>query len=364
MIKVKSVVDYLEEIAPPLLQESYDNTGLISGSPEMVVSGILITLDCTESVVEEAIVKKANMIIAHHPIVFKGLKSFTGKNYVERVIIKAIKNDIAIYAIHTNLDNIINGVNKKLAEKLRLTNTRILRPIKNLQKLVTFVPVANTENVLNALHKAGAGNIGNYSECSFKVNGKGYFRPNEEANPIIGEKNIREEVDENRIEVIYPQHLARNIISSLRGAHPYEEVAYYMTDLQNENQENGAGLIGNLSEPMQVAEFLVHLTSSLSLSCIRHSNYSGVIETIALCGGSGAFLLGDALRANADCYVTADVKYHEFFDAEDKLLFCDVGHFESEVGTKELLYDMLTKKFTNFALHLSEVNTNPIKYYK
>lgn len=364
MIKVKSVVDYLEEIAPPLLQESYDNTGLISGSPEMVVSGILITLDCTESVVEEAIVKKANMIIAHHPIVFKGLKSFTGKNYVERVIIKAIKNDIAIYAIHTNLDNIINGVNKKLAEKLRLTNTRILRPIKNLQKLVTFVPVANTENVLNALHKAGAGNIGNYSECSFKVKGKGYFRPNEEANPIIGEKNIREEVDENRIEVIYPQHLARNIISSLRGAHPYEEVAYYMTDLQNENQENGAGLIGNLSEPMQVAEFLVHLTSSLSLSCIRHSNYSGVIETIALCGGSGAFLLGDALRANADCYVTADVKYHEFFDAEDKLLFCDVGHFESEVGTKELLYDMLTKKFTNFALHLSEVNTNPIKYYK
>lgn len=364
MIKVKSVVDYLEEIAPPLLQESYDNAGLISGSPEMVVSGILITLDCTESVVEEAIVKKANMIIAHHPIVFKGLKSFTGKNYVERVIIKAIKNDIAIYAIHTNLDNIINGVNKKLAEKLRLTNTRILRPIKNLQKLVTFVPVANTENVLNALHKAGAGNIGNYSECSFKVNGKGYFRPNEEANPIIGEKNIREEVDENRIEVIYPQHLARNIISSLRGAHPYEEVAYYMTDLQNENQENGAGLIGNLSEPMQVAEFLVHLTSSLSLSCIRHSNYSGVIETIALCGGSGAFLLGDALRANADCYVTADVKYHEFFDAEDKLLFCDVGHFESEVGTKELLYDMLTKKFTNFALHLSEVNTNPIKYYK
>jgi len=364
MIKVKSVVDYLEEIAPPLLQESYDNAGLISGSPEMVVSGILITLDCTESVVEEAIVKKANMIIAHHPIVFKGLKSFTGKNYVERVIIKVIKNDIAIYAIHTNLDNIINGVNKKLAEKLRLTNTRILRPIKNLQKLVTFVPVANTENVLNALHKAGAGNIGNYSECSFKVNGKGYFRPNEEANPIIGEKNIREEVDENRIEVIYPQHLARNIISSLRGAHPYEEVAYYMTDLQNENQENGAGLIGNLSEPMHVAEFLDHLTASLSLSCIRHSNYSGVIETIALCGGSGAFLLGDALRANADCYVTADVKYHEFFDAEDKLLFCDVGHFESEVGTKELLFDMLTKKFTNFALHLSDVNTNPIKYYK
>ena len=314
--------------------------------------------------VAEAIAKQANVVIAHHPIVFKGLKSITGKNYVERTIIQAIKHDIAIYAIHTNLDNVAAGVNRRLAGRLGLRNTRILRPLKNLQKLVTFIPENNTREVLDALHTAGAGNIGNYSECSFKVTGKGYFKPNAEANPTIGRQNLREEVIEDRVEVIFPGHQARTIIKALVTSHPYEEVAYYLTALENINQEAGAGMIGELPEAMPPEAFLEHLQSSLQLSCIRHTAYSSPIKTVALCGGAGSFLLKDAMQQKADAFVTGDVKYHDFFDAEDKLMYCDVGHYESEVATKELLHDLLTKKFTNFALHLSECITNPIKYHK
>jgi len=364
MITVNSIINYLEQIAPGALQEHYDNSGLLTGSPMMELTGVLICLDCTEPVIDEAISKKANMVIAHHPILFKGLKSLTGKNYIERTIIKAIKNDIAIYAIHTNLDNIIAGVNKKFADRLGLLNTKILKPLKNLQKLVTFVPTENTNNVLEKLHNAGAGNIGNYSECSFSVTGTGSFRPNDFAKPVVGEKNIKELVIEDRIEIVFPKYIANIIVAALKDAHPYEEVAYYLTDLENKNQETGAGMIGELPEEMSAEAFLKHLKTSLDLSCIRHTNYLGNIKNVAIAGGAGSFLLHDALQQNADAFVTGDVKYHDFFDAESRLMYCDVGHYESEVGTKELLYDLLTKKFTNFALHLSECITNPIKYYK
>ena len=313
--------------------------------------------------VDEAIDKKANLIIAHHPILFSGLKSLTGKNYVERTIIKAIKNDIAIYAIHTNLDNVAGGVNKKLATTIGLLNTVILKPLNNLQKLVTFIPQQNTHEVINKLHNIGAGNIGNYSECSFKVSGKGSFRPNEKAHPAIGETNKTEEVDEDRVEIIFPRHLSHAVVAELKDAHPYEEVAYYLTNLENVNQDNGAGMIGELAEALSPDAFLKHLKKSLSLSCIRHTEFNSEIKKVAICGGSGSFLINEAKNHNVDAFVTGDVKYHEFFDAESSLMLCDIGHYESEVGTKELLYDLLTKKFTNFALHLSKSVTNPIKYY-
>ena len=363
MINVKSVTAYLENIAPGQLQEPYDNSGLLTGDPQMELSGILISLDCTEPIIDEAIEKNANMIIAHHPILFKGLKSLTGKNYVERTIIKAIKNDIAIYAIHTNLDNVAAGVNKKLAERVGLINTKILRPLHNLQKLVTFIPLHNTNQVLDHLHKTGAGNIGNYSECSFKVTGKGRFNPNEKANPTVGKQNIKETVEEDRVEIIFPKYLSSSVLAALKEVHPYEEVAYYLTNLENENQGSGSGMIGELPEAMSPKAFLEHLKSTLSLGIIRHTDFNKEIKRIAIAGGAGSFLLRDAKQQNADAFVTGDVKYHEFFAAETSLMYCDIGHYESEVGTKELLYDLLTKKFTNFALHLSEYVTNPIKYY-
>lgn len=363
MITVKSITDYLEKIAPKQLQESYDNSRLLTGNHSLELTGVLISLDCTEEVVGEAIATEANMIIAHHPILFGGIKSLTGKNYVERTIIKAIKNDIAIYAIHTNLDNIAGGVNKKLADRIGLINTRILKPLTNLRKLVTFIPPESTEKVIRRLHNIGAGNIGNYSECSFKVIGKGSFKPNEAANPALGEENKLEEVEEDRIEIIFPDHLSSSVVSELKLAHPYEEVAYYLTNLENENQDNGAGMIGEIPEAMMPEVFLKHLKDSLSLSCIKYTEYNKEIKKVAICGGSGSFLLKEAINHEADVFVTGDVKYHEFFDAEAALMFCDIGHYESEVGTKELLYDLLTKKFTNFALHLSKSVTNPIKYY-
>jgi dinuclear metal center YbgI/SA1388 family protein len=364
MITVNSITNYLESIAPKQLQESYDNSGLLTGNSNMELTGIIISLDCTEDVIDEAIECNANMVVAHHPILFKGIKSLTGNNYIERTIIKAIKNDIAIYAIHTNLDNVANGVNSRLADILGLQNKQILRPLNNLQKLVTFIPVLDTEQVLQELHNSGAGGTGNYSECSFKVVGKGSFKPNSMANPSIGKQNIKEEVEEDRVEVIYPEYLASTIIKTLKTAHPYEEVAYYITNLENVNQDSGAGMIGELPEPMLADEFLEHLKSTLSLECIRHTDFSGEIKKVAVCGGSGSFLLQDAKKLNADAFVTGDVKYHEFFDAESSLIFCDIGHYESEVATKDLLYDLLSKKFTNFALHLSKCVTNPIKYYK
>ena len=363
MITVKSISDYLESIAPRQLQESYDNSGLLTGSPSLPLTGVLISLDCTEEVVDEAMAINANLIIAHHPILFSGLKSLTGKNYVERTIIKAIKNDIAIYAIHTNLDNVVAGVNKKLAEGIGLLNTMILKPLSNLQKLVTFIPQQNTKAVIDRLHSIGAGNIGNYSECSFKVSGKGSFRPNDKANPSIGEADKTEEVEEDRVEIIFPRHLSHSVVTELMDAHPYEEVAYYLTNLENKNQDNGAGMIGDLAAAMSPEAFLKHLKESLSLSCIRHTEFKREIRKVAICGGSGAFLISEAKKHNADAFVTGDIKYHEFFDAESSLMLCDIGHYESEVGTKQLLYDLLTKKFTNFALHLSKSVTNPIKYY-
>ena len=365
MTKIKDIINYLETIAPLGYQEHYDNAGLITGHKNTAVTGILICLDALEEVIEEAIQKKCNLVIAHHPIVFKGLKKINGANYVERIIIKAIKNDIAIYASHTNLDNVHLGVNRKIAEKIGLINLKILAPKSNtMQKLVTFIPEANTAEVLAALNDAGAGQIGNYKNCSFRVTGTGTFEPNEAANPHIGEANQLEEVTENRVEIIFPTVSAPAVMQALKNAHPYEEVAYYLQNIENQNQEVGAGMIGALEQPMEVSRFMDHLKDRMQLSCIRHTGIiDKKISKIAVCGGAGSFLLPKAKQQGADVYISADFKYHEFFDAEGKLVIMDIGHYESEVFTKELIYEIISKKFTNIAVNFTEQVTNPISYY-
>lgn len=364
MPTVQDITRYLETIAPPAYQEGYDNARLIVGNPQTEVSGILVSLDAIESVVDEAIAKNCNLIVSHHPIVFRGLKSLTGKNYVERTVIKAIKHDIALYAIHTNLDNIYHGVNQKISEKLGLQNLHILATkADTLQKLVTFVPLADTENVLRALGEAGAGQIGNYKNCSFRTTGTGTFQPNEQANPHLGEAGKQEQVEEQRIEVMYPAYLAAPVLAALRTAHPYEEVAYYQQAILNENQEVGSGMIGALPQPLSGTEFLGYLKEKMQLLMIRHTHLLDTpVQRVAVCGGAGSFLLPHALRQQADAFVTADYKYHDFFDADGRLVIVDIGHYESEVCTKEVLGELLSKKFVNFAVHLSEVNTNPVFY--
>lgn len=363
-LKIKDITDHLEAFAPPAYQESYDNSGLLTGSPYQEVSGVLITLDCTEPVVDEAIERGCNLIVAHHPIIFKGLKKLTGSSYVERTVIKAIKHDIGIYAIHTNLDNVQNGVNKKICEKIGLINVRILQPkSQTLTKLVTFIPSEHAGTVLTALYAAGAGQIGNYENCSFSVEGRGTFKPNEYAHPSIGQKKVQEVVAETRVEVIFPSYLQTKVLEALKKAHPYEEVAFYLTPLTNQNQEVGSGMIGELASAQEPSEFLKRLKNSMDLKVIRHTRLlDQPITKVAVCGGAGSFLLPQARQAGAQIYISADFKYHEFFDAEDNITIADIGHYESEVFTRELLAEVLTKKFPTFAINFSRTVTNPISY--
>jgi dinuclear metal center YbgI/SA1388 family protein len=364
MTKIKDLTATLEQLAPLAYQESYDNCGLLTGSPESGIKSVLITLDVTEEVVDEAIKKGCNLIIAHHPIIFKGLKKLTGSNYVERTVIKALKNDIAIYAIHTNLDHVMGGVNSKICEKLDLKNTKILSPkVHLLKKLVTFVPVEKTEEVLKAIYNAGAGQIGNYSECSFRVEGLGSFKPNEAAAPAIGSANKVEFVKENRVEVIFPAYIESKVLSALLKSHPYEEPAFDINLLENDNKEVGAGMVGELDQAMSEKDFLQYLKEKMGLKVIKHTKLTGAkISKVAVCGGSGSFLLKQAVKAGAQVFVSADFKYHEFFDAENDIIIADIGHYESEVYTKELIYAHLIQKFSNIALVLSESNTNPVSY--
>lgn len=362
--KIGELISWLESIAPPAYQESYDNATLITGDRNWEAKGVLCTLDCTEEVVEEAISLGANLIVAHHPIVFRGLKSFTGKNYVERTVIKALKNDIAIFAIHTNLDHVATGVNKRISDRLGLQQTKILQPKKQLlSKLEFFVPTNSKEEVLQAIFKAGAGKIGEYSNCSFQSEGLGTFTPSEKANPAIGSKGNPESVEETKVEVLVPNHLFGKVLGSMRKNHPYEEVAYFLTSLENENQEVGAGMVGELETGMDEVEFLDYMKSKMELQIIKHTALLGKkIKKVAVCGGAGIFLLNDAKRAGADVFITSDVKYHEFFDTEGKLILCDIGHYESEIFTKELLGELLSQNFPNIALYLTKVVTNPTSY--
>lgn len=362
---IKEIISLLETTAPPSLQESYDNTGLITGQPSAACTGIICTLDATEEVIQEAIGNKCNLVVAHHPIIFSGLKKINGKNYVEKAIITAIKNDIAIYAIHTNLDNIISGVNKKMADALGLINRQILLPKENqLMKLYTFIPAEHAERVRNAVFEAGAGHIGNYSECSFNAAGEGTYKAGNNTNPFSGEKNIRHTESEIKTEIIFPQWLQPRIIEALLASHPYEEAAYDLVKLSNNFSSAGSGLLGELPELMDEADFLQHIKKSFNLQVIRHTPLTGnPVKSVALCGGAGSFLINKALGAGAGFYITADIKYHEFFDANGRMVIADIGHWESEQYTIDLLYEILKEKYPTFALRKTEVHTNPVCYF-
>jgi len=364
-MKIIEIINIFETIAPLSYQEHYDNCGLQLGDSNCEVSGILITLDVTEDIVNEAIANNCNLIISHHPVIFGALKKLRGSNYVERIVLQAIKNDIALYAAHTNFDNAFAGVNRKICDTIGLQNCKILSPQKNqLRKLVTFVPKNHIEKVRTAIFEAGAGCIGNYNSVSYNIDGTGTFRGNESSTPFVGKKGELHFENEIRFETIFPSHFQSQVIDSLLHAHPYEEVAYDIYPLENANNQVGAGMIGEFENEMNEKDFLKLLSNQFKTKVIRHTAFlNRPIKIVAVCGGSGHFLLKNAIAAKADVFVSAEFGYHTFFDAENQILITDIGHYESEQFTKNIFYEMLTQKFPTFAIHISEINTNPINYF-
>ena len=363
-MQLRDLTNHIEAFAPLSLQEDYDNSGLIIGRPESEVNGALLCIDVTEPVIKEAIDRGCDMIIAHHPLIFKGIRQITGRNATERMVEMAILNKIAIYAAHTNLDNAADGVNAMLSQKIGLQNCKVLKPAQGiLRKLVTFCPTDYANAVRNALFEAGAGHIGNYDNCSFNTNGTGSFRALEHANPFTGELNKLHFENEIRIETIFPAYKQNSIIQALLDVHPYEEVAYDIYGLENNFKGAGAGMIGELQQATDEQEFLLNIKQLIGGSTIRHTALTGrKIIKVALCGGSGSFLIDTAISAGADIFLSGDIKYHDFFVPEAQILLADIGHYESEQFTKELLFTLLTKKFPNFAIFISDTPTNPIIY--
>ncbi|WP_435263760.1 Nif3-like dinuclear metal center hexameric protein [Tenacibaculum sp. nBUS_03] len=363
-MQIRDITNYIEQLAPLSYAEDFDNVGLLIGSYSTKVKGVLVTLDTLEKTIDEAIAKGCNLIISFHPIIFSGLKKLNGNNYVERVVLKAIQNNIAIYATHTALDNVQNGVSTKMCEVLGLQSIKTLIPKKGIiKKLTTYVPTEQANYLREQLFNAGAGSIGNYDNCSFNVNGKGSFKGNTESNPTIGNKGELTFEDETCISVTFDSYLEGKILNALFNNHPYEEVAYEIITLDNENQHIGMGMIGEFTDEINENEFLNFVKKTFKTSCVRHSELlNKPIKKVAVLGGSGSFAINNAIKAKADAYISADFKYHEFFKAEKKILLADVGHYESEQFTKNILVDYLSKKFSTFAIILSEESTNPIYY--
>ena len=363
-MKIKEIVSALERFAPLPLQDGFDNAGLQIGLTDAEATGALLCLDVTEAVLDEAIASGCNLIISHHPLIFKGYKSITGKDYVERCILKAIKNDIVIYSAHTNLDNAPGGVNFKIAEKIGLKNVRILDPKESsLIKLVTFVPSAQAEEVRNALFTAGCGCIGNYDSCSYNTEGEGTFRAQEGSHPFCGTVGELHRETEVRIETILPEYKKGEVIRALLSKHPYEEPAYDLYPLHNSWAQVGSGIVGELEEPESELEFLKRIKKRFEVGCLKHNKLTGrLIQKVSLCGGAGAFLIPQAVRSGADVFITGEIKYHDYFGRETDILLAEIGHYESEQYTKEIFYSIIRDLFPNFALQFSKVNTNPIKY--
>lgn len=363
-MKIKEIVSALERFAPLPLQDGFDNAGLQIGLTEAEATGALLCLDVTEAVLDEAIALGYNLIISHHPLIFKGYKSITGRDYVERCILKAIKNDIVIYSAHTNLDNAPGGVNFKMAEKIGLSNVRVLEPKENaLLKLVTFVPVSHVESVRKALFAAGCGCIGNYDACSYNVEGEGTFRAQAGCRPFCGDIGNLHTEKETRIETILPAYKKAEAIRALSSVHPYEEPVFDVYPLQNNWMQAGAGVIGELETPETELEFLKHIKKTFEVKCLRHNKLNGrEIQTVALCGGAGAFLMPLAIRSGADVFITGEIKYHDYFGHDTDILLAEIGHYESEQYTKEIFYTIIRELFPSLALKQCKANTNPIKY--
>lgn len=363
-MKIRELLSFLEMKAPGALQESYDNSGLLVGNPDAEIQGLLVSLDCTEEVIADAISKNCNVIVSHHPIIFGGIKRFTGKNYIERTVMKAIKHDIHLISYHTNLDNVAHGVNAKFAEKLGLERLKILSPKRDqLVKLQYYVPSSHAESVRQSLWDIGCGHIGAYDHCSFNSTGTGTFRASEGAEPFIGEIGKDHSEQELKTELVLPSYKLREAISTLKKHHPYEEVAYDSWPLSNEWSEVGSGMIGELSAPMEIKQFLTFVKDVMGCGVIKHTRFlKSDVQKIAICGGSGSFLLEKAIAANADVFITSDYKYHQFFDADGRIVIADIGHFETEHYTIDLLIDWFAEKFLTFAVHKTGVVTNPINY--
>jgi dinuclear metal center YbgI/SA1388 family protein len=364
-MRIQQIIQVLEDFAPKSYQESYDNCGIQIGNTANECTGVLSTLDVTEAVVDEAIALKHNLIVAHHPLLFSGVKRITPDTDLNRCIIKAIQNNITIYAIHTNLDNAPLGVSYELANLLGLKNLSILAPKSNTHvKLIFYTPLSHKTTILEALYSIGVGEIGNYKECSFSSEGLGTFTPHLNANPFEGKLNEYSKVKEERVEVLVRKELSNKAVDTLKNAHPYEEVAYELLSLENKFQTQGAGYLGDLEKALTSDEFLNYISQKLELKIVKHTHsFKGKIQKVALCGGSGAFLLKEAQKNGCKAYISADFKYHEYFDAEDNLLIADIGHFESEKHTKNLIKEVITKKIPNIVVTLSKINTNPIGYY-
>ncbi len=364
-LKISDIIASLEEFAPPVYQESYDNSGLLVGDRNQKVSKVLLSVDVTEEIVDEAVKIGAEMIVAHHPIVFKGLKRLTPDNYIQRTVISAIRNHVAIYAAHTNMDAVLQGVNMQLAEQLGLENVKVLQASNDmLYKLYCFVPETHVDSFREAIFAVGGGEIGNYNSCSFNASGIGTFKAGEDANPFVGEKGKLHHEKEVKVEIVFPKHLQTKIVRAAKANHPYEEPAFDVIKLENAWEQLGIGLIGELPESMEQFAFLDHVKKQLHVPALRYTQANKMhYRKIAICGGSGSFLIHAAKRMGADAFVTGDVKYHEFFDAENRMMIVDAGHYETEQFTKDLFYRVITKKFPNFAVQISNRNTNPVNYY-
>lgn len=364
-LSVKNVSDLIEQWAPLAYAEDFDNVGLLVGDPSQKVNGVLVTLDTTEEVIDEAVSKKCNLIVSFHPIVFSGLKKITGKSYVERTVIKAIQNDIAIYCIHTALDNQADGVSKALSDAIGLTDTQVLIPQKNtIKKLRFYVPNDHVQKVQNALFDVGAGRIGQYDQCSFVSEGIGGFRALEEALPFVGTHHQRHHEPETQVQLVFEKHIEQHMVQVLKKVHPYQEVAYEILSLDNTSSHIGMGLIGTLKKPLKEISFLTRLKNRLGTPLLRHSKtLNNPIHSVAVLGGSGSFAIPNAIALKADAYVTSDLKYHDFFTSASSILLVDVGHYESEQFTKNILVKYLIKKMPNFAIVLSETKTNPVQYF-
>jgi len=364
-MKLVDIINAFDEIAPFSIQENYDNSGIQCGHPTREVTRGLVCIDVTESIVDEALDKDCDVIISHHPLIFGGIKSLTGNDHVERSLIKAVKNDIAIVSVHTNLDAVWMGVNQKLASRFELKGLKLIDPRGGqLRKLVTFCPESHAPNVREAIFDAGAGQIGDYDCCSFNTNGFGSFRAGDKANPFVGKIGKIHLEKEVRIETIFPVWLQSRVIEAMKKSHPYEEVAYDIYNLENKFEKVGIGMIGELNNPLEEESFLNLVKEKLGLKVLRHSEFTGKqIKKVAVCGGSGSFLRHKSMAAGADALITADIRYHDFFDAQGKMLMVDAGHYETEQFTTEILYDILSEKFTNFALLISDRSTNPVRYY-
>jgi dinuclear metal center YbgI/SA1388 family protein len=363
-MKLEELSNYLDSAIPLSFQEEYDNSGLQVGLPGKEIASALLTIDITEAVLDEAVRKGCNLIISHHPLIFGGVKKITGRTYQERIIYKAIREDLSIYSAHTNLDTVSFGVSRKMAEKINLQDVKVLVPLKNkLLKLVTFIPASHLEKVREALFEAGAGVIGNYDKCGFTVDGTGSFRAGQGAKPFSGEPGKMHFEHEIRFETVIFSHMKTEVIRALLSSHPYEEVAFDLYPIDNDYIEAGLGCIGELDEPVTEADFLRQLSVVFETECVRYSNLTGrSVRKVAICGGSGSSLIRNAIDSGADAFITADIKYHSFFDADNKIMLADIGHFESEKFTTEILYDLIIKKFPKFAVRFSETNTNPINY--